>query len=460
MKYQPRPHQKIADEFIQEHSRCAIFLSMGLGKTIITLNHLDRLINEEFAIKKALVICPKLVCHTWCEEIRKWDLNLTYSIVLGNPQQRRSALQAEADIYIINRENVVWLIEESGTAWDYDCVVIDELSSFKSSSSKRWRALRKVIFQSEYVYGLTGTPAGNGYLDLWPEIYLIDRGERLGRTFTAYKQDFFTPGAHKGYVVYEWKLKHGAQKTIDNLLGDICLSMSKEDWLNMPPITYNNITVQLTPKARKEYERFKADRILPVISNAIAESVDEDYDSAIVAEMAAQVTSKLLQMSNGNVYDDQKGVVHLHDCKIEALKELADTVAPTPLLVFYAYRHDLSALHEAFPKAVELSEDVIEKWNKGDIPMLLAHPASAGYGLNLQQGSNMIVWYGLPWSLELYQQANARLYRLGQEKPVIIHHLITEDSADERVVKALQQKDITQRELLDSLKHYIVSEVE
>ena len=399
------------------------------------------------------------MCHTWSDEIRKWELPLTYSIVLGNPQQRRNALQTEADIYIINRENVVWLIEESGTPWDYDCVVIDELSSFKSSSSKRWRALRKVIFQSTYVYGLTGTPAGNGYLDLWPEIYLIDRGERLGRTFTAYKQDFFTPGAHKGYVVYEWKLKHGAQKTIDNLLGDICLSMSKEDWLNMPPITYNNIKVELTSKARKEYERFKADRILPVVSNAIAESMDDDYDSAIVAEMAAQVTSKLLQMANGNVYDDQRGVVHLHDCKIDALKELADTVAPTPLLVFYSFRHDLAALKEAFPKAEEMSEDVIEKWNNGDIPMLLAHPASAGYGLNLQQGSNMIVWYGLPWSLELYQQANARLYRLGQEKPVIIHHLITEDTVDERVVKALQQKDITQRELLDSLKHYIVSEV-
>lgn len=460
MKYQPRPHQKIADRFLETRPRACLLMDMGTGKSAVTLNHINRLVNEEFAITKTLVICPKLVCHTWVDEIRKWDLNLTYSIVLGNPQQRRNALQTEADIYIINRENVTWLVEESGMPWDYDCVVIDELSSFKSSSSKRWRALRKVIFQSEYVYGLTGTPAGNGYLDLWPEIYLIDRGERLGRTLTAYKQDFFTPGAHKGYVVYEWKLKKGAQKTIDNLLGDICLSMSKEDWLNMPPITYNNITVQLTPKARKEYERFKADRILPVISNAIAESVDEDYDSAIVAEMAAQVTSKLLQMSNGNVYDDQKGVVHLHDCKIEALKELADTVAPTPLLVFYAYRHDLSALHEAFPKAVELSEDVIEQWNRGDIPMLLAHPASAGYGLNLQQGSNMIVWYGLPWSLELYQQANARLYRLGQEKPVIIHHLITEDSADERVVKALQQKDITQRELLDSLKNYIVSEVE
>lgn len=460
MKYQPRPHQKIADEFIQKHDRSVLVLDMGLGKTIITLNHINRLINEEFAVSKVLVICPKLVCHTWSDEIRKWELPLTYSIVLGNPQQRRNALQTEADIYIINRENVVWLIEESGTPWDYDCVVIDELSSFKSSSSKRWRALRKVIFQSTYVYGLTGTPAGNGYLDLWPEIYLIDRGERLGRTFTAYKQDFFTPGAHKGYVVYEWKLKHGAQKTIDNLLGDICLSMSKEDWLNMPPITYNNIKVELTSKARKEYERFKADRILPVVSNAIAESMDDDYDSAIVAEMAAQVTSKLLQMANGNVYDDQRGVVHLHDCKIDALKELADTVAPTPLLVFYSFRHDLSALKEAFPKAEEMSEEVIEKWNSGDIPMLLAHPASAGYGLNLQQGSNMIVWYGLPWSLELYQQANARLYRLGQEKPVIIHHLITEDTVDERVVKALQQKDITQRELLDSLKHYIVSEVE
>lgn len=460
MKYQPRPHQKIADEFIQKHDRSVLVLDMGLGKTVITLNHINRLINEEFAVRKVLVICPKLVCHTWSDEIRKWDLPLTYSIVLGTPQQRRNALQADADIYIINRENVVWLIEESGTAWDYDCVVIDELSSFKSSSSKRWRALRKVIFQSTYVYGLTGTPAGNGYLDLWPEIYLIDRGERLGRTFTAYKQDFFTAGAHKGYVVYEWKLKHGAQKTIDNLLGDICLSMSKEDWLNMPPITYNNIKVELTSKARREYERFKADRILPVVSNAIAESMDDDYDSAIVAEMAAQVTSKLLQMANGNVYDDQRGVVHLHDCKIEALKELADTVAPTPLLVFYSFRHDLAALKEAFPKAEEMSEDVIEKWNRGDIPMLLAHPASAGYGLNLQQGSNMIVWYGLPWSLELYQQANARLYRLGQEKPVIIHHLITQDTVDERVVKALQQKDITQRELLDSLKHYIVSEVE
>lgn len=426
---------------------------------------LNRLKYEEFAIRKALVIAPKRVAEdTWSREQAKWEhlKHLKVVKVMGTKDKRLAALKEQADIYIINRENVEWLVETLGTRWCFDAVVIDELSSFKSAKSKRWKALRKVIFGSRYVYGLTGTPASNGYLDLWPEIYLLDHGERLGKTLGAYRSTYFNPGAHKGHVVFEWRLKPGARERIDARLSDICLSMSKEDWLDLPERTYNTIPVQLDSKARKLYDQFKRDKILPLVHEheklAVAQGMD--YDTAVVGDMAAQVSGKLLQMANGAVYDDDEEVFHIHDAKLDMLAEIADTSAGQPILVFYNYKHDLKRLQERFPDAVKMGgEDVISAWNRGEIPMLLCQPASAGHGLNLQDGGHIIVWFGLTWSLELYQQANDRLHRMGQRSAVIVHHLVAEDTIDEKVMAALTAKDATQKGLLDALKQYLQEEL-
>lgn len=426
---------------------------------------LNRLKYEEFAIRKALVIAPKRVAEdTWSREQAKWEhlKHLKVVKVMGTKDKRLAALKEQADIYIINRENVEWLVETLGTRWRFDAVVIDELSSFKSAKSKRWKALRKVIFGSRYVYGLTGTPASNGYLDLWPEIYLLDHGERLGKTLGAYRSTYFNPGAHKGHVVFEWRLKPGARERIDAKLSDICLSMSKEDWLDLPERTYNTIPVQLDSKARKLYDQFKRDKILPLVHEheklAVAQGMD--YDTAVVGDMAAQVSGKLLQMANGAVYDDDGEVFHIHDAKLDMLAEIADTSAGQPILVFYNYKHDLKRLQERFPDAVKMGgEDVISAWNRGEIPMLLCQPASAGHGLNLQDGGHIIVWFGLTWSLELYQQANDRLHRMGQRSAVIVHHLVAEDTIDEKVMAALTAKDATQKGLLDALKQYLQEEL-
>lgn len=426
---------------------------------------LNRLKYEEFAIRKALVIAPKRVAEdTWSREQAKWEhlKHLKVVKVMGAKDKRLAALKEQADIYIINRENVEWLVETLGTRWRFDAVVIDELSSFKSAKSKRWKALRKVIFGSRYVYGLTGTPASNGYLDLWPEMYLLDHGERLGKTLGAYRSTYFNPGAHKGHVVFEWRLKPGARERIDAKLSDICLSMSKEDWLDLPERTYNTIPVQLDSKARKLYDQFKRDKILPLVHEheklAVAQGMD--YDTAVVGDMAAQVSGKLLQMANGAVYDDDGEVFHIHDAKLDMLAEIADTSAGQPILVFYNYKHDLKRLQERFPDAVKMGgEDVISAWNRGEIPMLLCQPASAGHGLNLQDGGHIIVWFGLTWSLELYQQANDRLHRMGQRSAVIVHHLVAEDTIDEKVMAALTAKDATQKGLLDALKQYLQEEL-
>lgn len=426
---------------------------------------LNRLKYEEFAIRKALVIAPKRVAEdTWSREQAKWEhlKHLKVVKVMGTKDKRLAALKEQADIYIINRENVEWLVETLGTRWRFDAVVIDELSSFKSAKSKRWKALRKVIFGSRYVYGLTGTPASNGYLDLWPEMYLLDHGERLGKTLGAYRSTYFNPGAHKGHVVFEWRLKPGAREQIDARLSDICLSMSKEDWLDLPERTYNTIPVQLDSKARKLYDQFKRDKILPLVHEheklAVAQGMD--YDTAVVGDMAAQVSGKLLQMANGAVYDDDGEVFHIHDAKLDMLAEIADTSAGQPILVFYNYKHDLKRLQERFPDAVKMGgEDVISAWNRGEIPMLLCQPASAGHGLNLQDGGHIIVWFGLTWSLELYQQANDRLHRMGQRSAVIVHHLVAEDTIDEKVMAALTAKDATQKGLLDALKQYLQEEL-
>ena len=426
---------------------------------------LNRLKYEEFAIRKALVIAPKRVAEdTWSREQAKWEhlKHLKVVKVMGTRDKRLAALKEQADIYIINRENVEWLVETLGTRWRFDAVVIDELSSFKSAKSKRWKALRKVIFGSRYVYGLTGTPASNGYLDLWPEMYLLDHGERLGKTLGAYRSTYFNPGAHKGHVVFEWRLKPGARERIDARLSDICLSMSKEDWLDLPERTYNTIPVQLDSKARKLYDQVKRDKILPLVHEheklAVAQGMD--YDTAVVGDMAAQVSGKLLQMANGAVYDDDGEVFHIHDAKLDMLAEIADTSAGQPILVFYNYKHDLKRLQERFPDAVKMGgEDVISAWNRGEIPMLLCQPASAGHGLNLQDGGHIIVWFGLTWSLELYQQANDRLHRMGQRSAVIVHHLVAEDTIDEKVMAALTAKDATQKGLLDALKQYLQEEL-
>ena len=426
---------------------------------------LNRLKYEEFAIRNALVIAPKRVAEdTWSREQAKWEhlKHLKVVKVMGTKDKRLAALKEQADIYIINRENVEWLVETLGTRWRFDAVVIDELSSFKSAKSKRWKALRKVIFGSRDVYGLTGTPASNGYLDLWPEMYLLDHGERLGKTLGAYRSTYFNPGAHKGHVVFEWRLKPGARERIDARLSDICLSMSKEDWLDLPERTYNTIPVQLDSKARKLYDQFKRDKLLPLVHEheklAVAQGMD--YDTAVVGDMAAQVSGKLLQMANGAVYDDDGEVFHIHDAKLDMLAEIADTSAGQPILVFYNYKHDLKRLQERFPDAVKMGgEDVISAWNRGEIPMLLCQPASAGHGLNLQDGGHIIVWFGLTWSLELYQQANDRLHRMGQRSAVIVHHLVAEDTIDEKVMAALTAKDATQKGLLDALKQYLQEEL-
>lgn len=443
MKFIPHDYQTRAMEFILDHPKAGVFLDMGLGKTVITLTAIDTLLNELFLISRVLVIAPKRVAEdTWTREHAKWDhlKHLRISRVLGSPGQRRQALQQDADIYVIGRDNVIWLVDYCQSAWPFDMVIIDELSSFKNPQAKRFRALRKVIPKVSRIVGLTGTPSANGLMDLWAEIYLLDRGERLGRTLGAYRETYFRPGARNGYIVYKWEPVRGAQEKIRQAISDICISMSAKDYLKLPKRIDNIIPVKLTPAELKQYKTMEAEQLIHVDG--------ED----VVALNAAAVMTKLLQIANGCVYSADGNVVCLHRAKLEALLEIIDTT-DSPVLVFYSYKHDLAAIQEAIPEANTLAgpEDIAD-WNAGRIQVLLVHPASVGYGLNLQEGGHVIVWYGLTWSLELYQQANARLYRQGQEKPVIIHHLIAEGTVDEQVMKALNRKDTSQAALLAALK--------
>ena len=442
MKYTAHGYQKKATERILQQKRVGLFLDMGLGKTVITLTAIKELI-EDFAIWKVLVIAPKRVAEdTWSREHEKWDhlSGLRISKVLGTPAQRMKALKAEADIYVIGRDNVKWLVELMGKSWPFDMVVIDELSSFKNPSAQRFKALRKVIPASDRVVGLTGTPSPNGLMDLWAEIYLLDRGERLGTTISAYREKYFRAGARNGYIVYKWEPYSYSQKEIERKISDICMSMSAEDYLELPERMDNEIRIRLSPKEMKQYDQMEREQLLRI------------DDEAVVALNAAAVMNKLLQMANGCVYADGGDAVKIHEKKLEALEEIIDTTGE-PVLVFYSFRHDLEAIKKRIPEARELeSSEDIARWNRGEIPVLLCHPASVGYGLNLQDGGHVIVWYGLTWSLELYQQANARLYRQGQQKAVIIHHLIAEGTVDEQVMRALQHKDTSQSALLAALK--------
>lgn len=443
MRYIPHGYQQTAYDWIMEHERCGLFLDMGLGKTVVTLTAIRDLI-DSLDVQKVLVIAPKRVAEdTWSRETQKWDhlRDLRISKVLGTTADRKRGLKAEADIYVINRENVVWLIREL-PEWDFDTVVIDELSSFKSPEAKRFKALRKVITGSKRVIGLTGTPASNGYLDLWSEIYLLDRGQRLGHTITGYRLQFFkNVSRDPSYGIYVEK--PGAQKKINRLLEDICMSMKAEDYLNMPERIENVIPVRLDPKETAAYKQMEQTALLQMEDGAMVEAFS-----------AAAVMGKLLQLANGFAYDFDKVPHRIHEKKLDALEEIIDCNPGQPILVFYNFQADREALLQRFPEAriLDTGQDIAD-WNDGKVPLILAHPASVGHGLNIQEGGHIIVWYGLTWSLELYQQANARLYRQGQKhQSVVINHLIAAGTVDEQVMQALRTKDVTQAALMKALK--------
>ena len=449
MQYNPHDYQKHVIEYIEKHPVSAVFLDMGLGKTSITLTAINNLLLDYFAVHKVLVIAPLRVAkNTWSAEINKWDhLNdLKYSIVVGTPAERKNALKADADIYIINRENIPWLTEYMGTAFDFDIVVIDELSSFKNYQAKRFKALMKVRPSVKRIVGLTGTPSSNGLMDLFAEFKLLDMGERLGRFIGQYRNTYFMPDKRNGQVIFSYKPLPGAEDTIYRKISDITISMKAADHLKMPKLVTTDYEVTLSEKEQRKYKELKDNMVLQL------------SDDEITAANAASLSNKLCQTANGAIYDDDKAVIHIHDRKLDALEDIIESMNGKPVLVAYWFKHDydriadrLKALSIPFEK---LDTTVsIEKWNNGKIPVALIHPASAGHGLNLQDGGSALVWFGLTWSLELYQQTNARLYRQGQNSDtVVIMHIAAKDTIDEQILKALKKKDSTQSALIDAVK--------
>lgn len=444
MKYNPHVYQDFATQKIIDNAFAGLFLDMGLGKTAATLTALEQLKYDYFSIGKVLVIAPLRVAeNVWSAEIEKWDhlRHLTLSKVLGSEVERSAALAAPVDIHIINRDNVVWLVQKLGRRWDFDTVVIDELSSFKNGDSKRFQALRKVRPLIKRMVGLTGTPAPNGLIDLWAQIYLLDLGERLGKTLTGYRDRYFLPGARSGHQVYEWKLKKETEQRVYERLSDICVSMEAKDWLKLPERVDRVVEVKLSDSAMKLYKQMERDLLLPYM------------EGDIVANTAAVLANKLVQMANGAVYDENAGIREIHEAKLDALEDIVEAANGKPILVFYAYKHDLARIQKRFPdsRKLETSKDMVD-WNAGKVSMMVAHPASAGHGLNLQAGGNQIVWFGLTWSLELYQQANARLHRQGQLERVIVHHLVALETMDAAVMKRLAGKAAEQYALINAVK--------
>lgn len=446
MKYKPYYYQAYATQWIIDKKKSALFLEMGMGKSVATLTAILELMYDYFDVTKVLVIAPlRVASTTWEDEIEKWDhlKDLRFSKVLGSEKQRVEGLYKKADVYIINRENVTWLVEQFGSDWPFDMVVIDELSSFKSFKAQRFKALKKVRPLIKRLVGLTGTPAPNGLIDLWPQIYLLDGGERLGKTVTGYRETYFLPDKRNQMIIYTWKLKEGAESAIYEKLSDICVSMKAKDYLELPERIDNVIPVELPKKAKEQYDQLERELIVSL----------EDAD--VLAGSAAVLANKLLQVANGAVYDEDGDVKSIHDEKLKALDELMEAASGKPILVFYNYQHDkdrlLHHLKKLKPRLLRSDQD-IKDWNQGKVQVLLAHPASAGHGLNLQTGGNIIIWFGLTWSLELYQQANARLWRQGQQQTVVIHHIIAKHTIDERVMKALEDKDVSQDALIEAVK--------
>ena len=449
MRYSPHEYQRYATEYIEAHPVAAVLLDMGLGKTSITLTALNNLLFDSFKIRRILVIAPLRVArNTWGAEIEKWDhlSGLRYAVAVGAENERLSALRKQADIYLINRENVQWLIAESGIPFDFDMVVIDELSSFKNHQTKRFKALMKVRPKVKRIVGLTGTPSSNGLMDLWAEFRLLDMGERLGRFIGQYRTSYFRPDKQNGQVVFSYKPLPGAEKQIYGKISDITISMKSTDHLQMPDLINSRYTVYLSERENSRYADLKKDLVLQL------------PDGEITAANAASLSGKLSQMANGAVYTDAGETVPVHERKLDALEDIIEAANGKPVLVAYWFRHDLERISERLQKLkisyARLETDgSIRKWNAGEIPVALIHPASAGHGLNLQSGGNTLVWFGLTWSLELYQQTVARLWRQGQQsETVVVQHIITKGTIDERIMKALSEKDTTQAALIDAVK--------
>lgn len=444
MKYSPHNYQTYATDFIVGHPEAAVFLDMGLGKSVITLTALLDLCLDRFEIAKVLVIAPLRVARdTWTAELQKWDhlKCFTYATVIGSVSEREAALRKKAHIYLINRENVSWLIEESGFPFDFDMIVIDELSSFKSYQAKRFRSLLRVRPTVKRIVGLTGTPAGNGLTDLWAEFRILDLGKRLGRFITHYRNRYFLPGKRNGMTVYSYKPLPGAEDAIYRQISDITVSMKAVDHLDMPECIFNDVTVSLSEEERQKYDTLRNNLIL---------SLGEDE---IDASNAASLSNKLSQMANGAVYGEDKTVHRIHDRKLDALEDLIEAANGKPVLVAYWYRHDLERIRARFcVREIRTSADISD-WNAGRIPVAVIHPASAGHGLNLQADGSTLIWFGLTWSLELYLQTNARLWRQGQTaKTVVIHRIVAEGTVDELMLKALDRKERSQNSLIDAVR--------
>lgn len=449
MKFKPHDYQEFTIKQAKEKEKLALILDMGLGKTVCTLTAIDHLLYDAYEIERVLVVAPLRVADiTWEEEIEKWThlKNLRLSKIIGSRQQREEAIEKRADIYVVNRENTKWLIDyhlNKDKKWKYDMIVIDESSSFKNHQSQRFKALRKATRIAKRVILLTGTPAPNSLMDLWAQVYLLDQGERLGKTITAYRNKYFMPDKRSANVIFSYKPRPGAEQEIYEAIADIAVSLKAKDHLELPERVDNYIKLRMPKNVKAMYDQMEKEYLL---------EIEEDE---VTATSAAVVINKLLQMANGAVYDEDRKVVHIHDLKLEALEEIIEENEGKPIMVLYNYQHDLTRLQAKFeklkPRQLDTPQDK-KDWDEGKIRLLLAHPASMGHGLNLQAGGNIIVWFGLTWSLENYQQANARLYRQGQKESVIINHLLVEGTEDESVITRLMGKQVTQDELIEAVK--------
>lgn len=449
MQYKPHTYQTRLKDFIIENRYAFLTVDMGLGKTVTTLTAIQELLEDYVEISRVLVIAPKSVAeNTWTSECAKWDhlAHLRVSVVMGDERRRIKALDTSADIYVINRDNVVWLTRHLGKRWTFDTVIIDESSSFKNPASHRFKALRKVRPQIRRLILLTGTPSPNGHMDLWSQMWLIDMGQRLGRTLGAYRTRYFRPGRSNGHVVYDWHLRPGAHEEISALMSDVTVSLKAEDWLEVPDLIESDIRIALSEKESKAYREFERDQIM---------SLD---GKDIEAVTAAALANKLLQFTGGAMYDTEHGWHVMSDAKLRALEDIIETAGDEPVLVFYQFRHELSRLLERFkplhPVTFSGEPDILRDWNTGRIRLMLCQPASVQYGLNMQAGGHIIVWYAPTWNLEQYQQANARLHRQGQERPVLCYRLICEGTIDERVISAVNGKHSAQESLLAMIRDF------
>ena len=453
MNFTPYTHQGAGINWIIDHPACALLWGMGTGKTVTTLTAVDLLLHDLMENGPVLVIAPKRVAeNTWSKECAKWEhlQHLRVVKVMGTVQDRQKALKhlanKSADIFVINRENVVWLVEFFEQKWPFRIVVIDELSSFKSAQAKRWKALRKVRGRIRRIIGLTGTPRPNGIEDFWSEIYLLDQGERLGKTLTQFRARYLIPDKMNGHIVYSYRPRDGAEDEVYKKLSDICMSIRKEDVLSLPGQIYENVVLDAPPALLKKYKQFERDKVMECL----------DAEGDIVAGTAAALTNKLLQFANGAIYDMDGEVHHIHDIKLDALEEMIEAAGGDPVLVLYAYKHDLARIGQRIQYRELNKPEDIDAWNRGEIPVALAHPASIGHGLNLQEGGHITIWFGLPWSLELYQQANERLNRPGQKNVCRVYHIMLRGTHDERVLKALSNKEAGQNAAIEALRLDIV----